>query len=265
MPYPSGPFAETSTGVPCTMRKLIILALFASFFAPVMAENLEGDYLYRVTTVRAAPGSLADLINWHGEVMSSGYFAKSGEAAPMVLRHSQGDHWDLMFISPMGSFTNYYSKPSVVRRDAAAEEFADLLAASDKLLAFSEDHFAYGPPDEILRESYASSGLFHIEMFAAVPGKVAELLQQRRMENDYLAATNLQTNYIFRRAAGSDIDVFTIGFHESLESFAVASDMSDEAKEAAAKAAGFKDRADISFYLRSLMSSHHDTLAGKLD
>lgn len=102
-------------------------------------------------------------------------------------------------------------------------------------------------------------------MFAAVPGKAAELLQQRRMENTYLAATQQQTNYIFRRAAGSDIDVFTIGFHKSLESFAASSDMSDEAKEAAAKAAGFKDRADLSFYLRSLMSSHHDTLAGKVE
>ena len=247
------------------MRKLTIIALFASFFAPVMAENLEGDFLYRVTTVRAAPGSLADLIDWHGEVLSSGYFAKSGEAAPMVLRHSQGDHWDLMFVSPMGSWTNYYSKPSVVQRQTAAEEFAKLLAGSDTLLAFSEDHFAFGPPLDALREAYASSDLFHIEMFAAVPGKSAELLQQRRMENDYLAATHLQTNYIFRRAAGSDIDVFTIGFHKSLESFATASDLSDEAKEAAAKAAGFKDRADISFYLRSLMSSHHDTLAGKVD
>ncbi len=230
-----------------------------------MAENLEGDFLYRVTTVRAAPGSLADLIAWHSEVASSGYFAKSGETTPMVLRHSQGDHWDLMFISPMGSWTNYYSKPSTVNRHEAAEEFAELLAARDDLVAFSEDHFAYGPPIESLREAYAGSGLFHIEMFAAAPGKAAELLRQRRMENTYLAATHLQTNHIFRRAAGSDIDVFTIGFHKSLESFAAASDLSDEAKEAAAKAAGFKDRADLSFYLRSLISSHHDTLAGRVD
>ncbi len=247
------------------MLKLAIIAVFASLSTPVMGENLEGDFLYRVTTVRAAPGSLAGLIEWHGEVLSSGYFARSGNAAPMVLRHSQGDHWDLMFISPMDSWLNYYSKPTVLQRHAAAEEFAELLAASDTLVAFSEDHFAYGPPIEILRKSYATSGLFHIEMFAAVPGKAAELLQQRRMENTYLAATHLQTNYIFRRAAGSDIDVFTIGFHKTLETFAAASDLSDEAKEDAAKAAGFNDRADISFYLRSLISSHHDTLASKVD
>ena len=36
-------------------------------------------------------------------------------------------------------------------------------------------------------------------------------------------------------------------------------------EEAAAIAAGFKERADISFYLRSLISGHHDTLAVKVE
>ena len=83
------------------------------------------------------------------------------------------------------------------------------------------------------------------------------------MENAYLAATGQTPNMIFRRAAGSDVDVFTIGFHESLQAFAAPAPASDEEKEAAAKAAGFKTRADISFYLRSLISGHHDTLAVK--
>jgi len=64
-------------------------------------------------------------------------------------------------------------------------------------------------------------------------------------------------------SAGSDVDVFTIGFHKDIEAFAAASDISDEDKEAAAIEAGFKARSDISFYLRTLISSHHDTLAVK--
>ena len=90
------------------------------------------------------------------------------------------------------------------------------------------------------------------------------------MENKYLAATGQTTNMIFRRSAGSDVDVFTIGFHKSFEAFAAPARVnnevvSDEDKEAAAKAAGFKDRSDISFYLRSLLSGHHDTLAVKVE
>ena len=78
-------------------------------------------------------------------------------------------------------------------------------------------------------------------------------------------ATGQTENMIFRRAAGSDVDVFTIGAHDDLQAFAADSPASAEEKEAAAKAAGFKDRADISFYLRSLISSHHDTLATKVE
>lgn len=102
-------------------------------------------------------------------------------------------------------------------------------------------------------------------MFAAASGKEGELLEQRRMENAYLAATGQRENMIFRRAAGSDVDVFTIGFHPSLEAFTAPAPANAEEKEAASKAAGFKDRADISFYLRSLISGHHDTLATKVD
>lgn len=247
------------------MQKLIIIAVFATFFAPVMAENLEGDFLYRVTTVRAEPGSLADFLDWHAAVVASGYYEKSGETRPIVLRHSQGDHWDLMFIAPMATWADYYRQSSIQKRHKARDEFVDLLATGDQYHAFAEDHFAFGPPIASLRKAFAASELIHVEMFAAVAGKADELLKQRRMENDYLAATNQQTNYIFRRAAGSDIDVFTIGFHESLEAFAAPSGVSDADKEAAAKAAGFKDRSDLSFYLRSLILSHHDTLASKVN
>ena len=39
----------------------------------------------------------------------------------------------------------------------------------------------------------------------------------------------------------------------------------DEEKEMAARDAGFDGVADISFYLRSLISGHHDTLAVKVE
>jgi hypothetical protein len=38
-----------------------------------------------------------------------------------------------------------------------------------------------------------------------------------------------------------------------------------EEKERQAKAAGFKGLSDLSFYLRSLISGHRDTLAVKVD
>ena len=128
-----------------------------------------------------------------------------------------------------------------------------------------EDHFAYGPPLGDMKKAYAENSFFHIEMFNAAPGKADDLFDQRRKENSYLIMTGQTPNMIFHRAAGSDVDVFTIGFHTSLQTFAEPAPLTPEEKEDAAVAAGFKDLADISFYLRSLISGHHDTLAVKVE
>ncbi len=246
--------------------RLIALAVFAlSVAASAQASEREGDYLYRVTTVRADVGKLSDLLVWVADMKASGYFAETGEHPPFVMRHSQGDQWDLLMISPMESMTAYHSKSATKRRAKAREKYAEKMAPGFALIAFGEDHFAYGPPLVELEREFAENGFFHIEMFEAAAGKAGELVDQRRMENAYLGATGQTTNMIFRRAAGSDVDVFTIGFHENLVAFAAPSGASAEEAETAAKEAGFKNRADISFYLRSLISGHHDTLAVKVE
>lgn len=227
------------------MLTRIALGLTASLFLLVSthASELEGDQLYRVSTVRAAPGALQELLQ---RIAAS----ENSPSSPLVMRHSQGDQWDLMIIKPI---------------DATETMSTSFVAESDALIAFEEDHFAYGPSWQSIGAAYDANSFYHIEMFEAVAGKAGDLLEQRRMENVYLSATGQQTNMIFRRAAGSDVDVFTIGFHKSLEAFAAPSDVSDEDKETAAKAAGFKGRSDLSFHLRRLISGHHDTLAVKVD
>jgi len=239
------------------IRLTAILALLFAFPAPATAQELEGEYLYKVSTVRAATGELSNLLDWIAVLKGSEYFADAGKEPPFVMRHSQGDQWDLLIITPMESWTSYYSD--------AATKHVELLTPVKMMLAFAEDHFAYGPPLSTLTAAYGANSFFHIEMFEAAPGKADVLFEQRRMENAYLAATKQTTNMIFRRAAGSNVDVFTIGFHKSLEAFAAPGSVTDEEKESAAKAAGFKDRSDISFYLRSLISGHHDTLAVKVE
>ncbi len=248
-----------------SLRITAFIAFALLMAAPAQAQQLEGEYLYQVTTLRADAGKLSALLTWTSEMKTSSYYEEAGAPPPLVIRHSQGDQWDLMVITPMESWTKHHSKSATKRREKAQANHADLIAVGHALVAFSEDHFAYGPLLPEVERAYAGSGLFHIEMFKAGPGKAGELLKQRRMENVYLAATGQLPNMIFRRAAGSDVDVFTIGFHESLEAFAAPAPASDEEKEAAAKAAGFAGRADISFYLRALISAHHDTLAVKAE
>lgn len=267
-PRESGDPSSRRAGSPLSRGWSVLgLALFLisvlGFTASAAAQEREGDYLYKVTTVRAAPGELEALLDYIADVNASDYFEKSGETRPFIMRHSQGDQWDLMVIEPWESWSARYSKKAVEKRRKAAADYAEETGDEAPLIAFQEDHFAYGPPVEVIAAAYEANDFYHVEMFNAAPGKAGELMEQRRMENRYLDLVGLTQNMIFRRAAGSDVDVFTIGFHESLEAFARPSGASAEEAEAAAKEAGFKDRADISFYLRSLISGHHDTLAVK--
>lgn len=247
------------------MKKFMLACLALVVANPVVAQTLDGNFLYRVSTVRAAPGMLPDLLDWLEALEASDYYEQSGEPVPFVMRHSQGDHWDLLFITPMESFTAYYEASVAARRREAAAEFGELIAPVEDYIAFHEDLYALGPPLDRVREAWEKNSFLHVEMFEALPGKTAALFEQRLMENIYLDRTGQTANMIFRRAAGTDVDVFTIGFHESFEAFATPSEATDEEREAAAKAAGFKSRADISFYLRSLISGHHDTLAVKVE
>ncbi|MBT8065851.1 MAG: hypothetical protein KJO09_01325 [Gammaproteobacteria bacterium] len=249
------------------MTNRIITIIFLVCFLPSIGstEELEGDYLYKVTTIRAATGALADLLEWEAQLQASDYYEEAGQDRPLLMRHSQGDQWDLLVIAPMQSWSEFHSQRTTTKRNAASTKHAELIAAGQQYFAFYEDHFAYGPPWSTVQDAYADNGFFHIEMFNAAPGKAEELLGQRRMENNYLAATGQMPNMIFRRAAGSDVDIFTIGFHPSFEAFAAPADVTIAQKESAAKAAGFEGLADISFYLRSLISGHHDTLATKVD
>jgi len=248
-----------------TMRIFSVFVLLLSLPTIASPEELEGDYLYKVTTIRAATGALADLLDWEARLSASEYYVDAGQERPLLMRHSQGDQWDLLVIVPMQSWTDYHSQASTQKRRTASTKHDELLAAGQKLFAFYEDHFAYGPSWSALESAYAAYSFYHIEMFEAAPGKANELLEQRRMENTYLVSTGQQPNMIFRRAAGSDVDIFTIGFHLNFQTFAAPAEVTIEEKELAAKAAGFKGLSDISFYLRSLISGHHDTLAVRVN
>lgn len=249
------------------IRKILaILWLIILIVTPsANAHELEGSYLYKVTTIRAERGNFSDLLDWISELRASNYFTDAGKQAPFIMRHSQGDQWDLLVITPMGSWADYYSKAATKKRAKAAQTYAGQLKEGYGFVAFEEDIFAYGPPLDDVKEAFESNSFYHIEMFEAGAGKTDELFEQRRMENKYLKLTGQKENMIFSRAGGSDVDIFTIGFHSDFETFVTQGTATPEEKEAAAKASGFKDRADLSFYLRSLITGHNDTFAGKVD
>jgi len=236
------------------MRIILLITAFILFAAKVQAA--EPNYLYRAKFAQAAPGKLLELIDMHKKSLPG--YSTAGDEPPFVIRHSQGDKWDLMFLFPIGGYGEYYRPERVAKRSQAEGQFA---AKFKELIAWQEDLFVYGPPLDELRAAFAKAGFFHLEIFISLAGKQAELYREREMENAYLRSLKRPGNFIFVRDQGAPWDLFTLGIYRDLKHYAESADISEKDQDAAARAAGFEAARNIGPYLRSLISQHHDTLA----
>ena len=243
------------------MRR-IIFALIISVFLAGETTASEPNYLYKTTLVRAAPGRLLDLIDLIKQSYSI-YHARQDER-PFWMRHSQGDQWDLLILFPMGSYDEYYQKDRIAERQQANARMKDFQKRLNEFIAWQADMFVYEPPLEAVKSAFAGASFFHVEIFQALPGKHSELYKQREMENDYLGRLNRPRNLIFVRDQGAAWDLFTIGLYRDLKHYAESADIPPEQEDKAARAAGFEGADRIGTYLRTLISQHHDTLAGAI-
>lgn len=244
-----------------------LILIFTVFFIPRANahEPAQLDTLYKVTMVRAAPGKLEALINFYKAEKQAGYFESIGEKRPMIMRHSQGDHWDLFLLQPVGSYEAYYSPDMISLRAGKSSEISDHGKTVNDLVAFEEHLMSYGPEAAWVEQAFAENAYFHLELFAAIAGMHDELLDQRIRENAYLEAVGRRANMIFVGDQGSDIDVFTIGFYKSLQDYATPSPATPEQSLKAAVENGFKSNNHIGFNLREFLAYHHDTLANKVE
>lgn len=239
------------------MKKLLIVFLLIAF-TNVFAQ----DQLYKVTLLRAKPGELLKVIDDIKEDIAT--YESYIENKPYLLRHSQGDHWDLMLIYPIDDMQSYFSINEADQRTSSktfeknyGDEFFDLIS-------FQEEGIVTGPPINDFIGAMEVYQLFHIEIFTALAGKQEELLDQRLAENQFYAEIDHRPNFIFTRKFGPSWDNFTIGFYDDMHDFA-GPDVPFEEEDAAAKKAGFEGVKFIGSYLRSLLAEHHDTLAWKVD
>jgi hypothetical protein len=235
------------------MRLLLLLASLALLVPAASAS--ETSYLYQARLVQAAPGKLLDVIDLYKASLAR--YRDAGDEPPLWMRHSQGDHWDLFILIPMKSYGEYYNPDRIARRKSQKDSLRKL----DELIAWQEDVFVYGPPIDELRKTFASYAFFHVEMFHSLAGKQSELFKEREMENVYLKTLKRPENFIFVRDQGAAWDLFTIGAYRDLKHFAESAGIPEAEQETAARAAGFEAANRIGPYLRTLISSHHDTLA----
>ena len=236
--------------------------LFAAVLAAGGPQPSEPAYLYKTTFVRAAPGKLLDLIALYKSRMALDDAA--GDERPLWWRHTQGDHWDLMLLFPMGSYTEYYSKERLSRRRKATEESSlsqkEFTQKLDACSAWHEDICVLGPPLEAVKKAFDGTAYYHIEIFVALPGKQAELFKERQMENIYQVETGRPENLIFVRDQGAAWDLFTLGCYRDLKHWAESADIPKDKRNLAARKAGFNDPDEIGPYMRTLIDMHRDTM-----
>ena len=238
------------------MKKLFPILLLITSLA-----TYSQDQLYKVTLLRAKPGVLLELIDVIKSDAEKYENYKVGK--PYILRHSQGDHWDLMVINTIGSIGEYFSDDAVANRSASS--FMEKKYGDDffDLVSHQEEAIVAGPEASEFQQALEDFNLFHIEIFTALAGKQKELLKQREMENVFYSKFDHRPNFIFTRVFGPSWDIFTIGWYNDLHDFA-GPPISFETEDQAAKDAGFEGVNYIGSYLRSLILRHHDTLAWKV-
>lgn len=241
-----------------TMRLLLTALITGVICTPGDAQTTT----YRATMIRAAPGSLLELIDL--VKARQAVYPLAGEAVPLLLRHAQGDQWDLLALEPIGELSKFFDRDRAGRWQSAARRagFDEAMFADrqDQWIAWREELFVTGPDPGELHAAAAPAGYFHLEIFQALAGKRDSLLQEREMENDFLGRIGRPRNFVFRRVGGAAWDLFTLGLYRDLQHYAEPSGQSAEAENAAAVAAGFQSRGHIGAHLRRFLASHHDTL-----
>ena len=101
------------------MRKQTVFLLVLCSFLAEAAHAADNAYLYKVTLVQAAPGKLLDLIDLYKARAAE--LKQAGDEAPLWMRHSQGDHWDLMVLYPVGNYSEYYQPARTTKRQQAQQ------------------------------------------------------------------------------------------------------------------------------------------------
>ena len=237
---------------------LALLVIFASTNCEAQQSN---NVYYKVITMRATPGKLLDLIDVIKADLKN--HERAGIEKPYLMRHSQGDQWDLLLMYPIKNLgAHFAAKAMEKRRDNSATLDQGYGRPYYNMVSWQEESIVEGPSLNEFNDRFSKFDYYHVEMFQALAGKQEELLRQREMENVYLTEIGRDTNLIFTKIFGGEVDIFTLGFYRDIKHFAESADIPIEKENAAAKKAGFESVYTIGSYLRALLLKHHDTLAG---
>lgn len=97
----------------------------------------------------------------------------AGGEKPYIIRHSQGDHWDLVIYEYINNLPSCYSGSNKLPKMFTPEYGDDFY----NLIAFHENIFVNGNDFKSVSYLFESNNCVHVEMFQALPGKTGRITQ----------------------------------------------------------------------------------------
>ena len=97
-------------------------------------------------------------------------------------------------------------------------------------------------------------------MMQALPGRFEQLVEERRMENTFNRERGRGEALIFTHELGAAWDVVTLAAYRNWRHYAESDTIPAEVAQEAARKAGFASAEAVGPYMRTLISTHRDTL-----
>lgn len=170
--------------------------------APQPAPALE---LYHIHIAKAAAGKLTQLIDAYKSAPAPS--KDEPQVTPIILRHREGDEWDLITITPLG-------KQVTLTADAPSQAIQDYFLRVAPLTDWHSDTFVIGPSWAAVQKALLvakGEPLYVVSEYRALPGH----RPQMRQVLDRGAQETPGRNVLFAHVEGGSWNFLTITRYDS--------------------------------------------------
>lgn len=197
--------------------------------------------LYHIHFSKAAPGKLPQLIDTYKAAPAPE--ASEPQFTPIILRHRDGDEWDLLMITPLGKQTTLTSNP-------APQAVMDYYGRVGPLSDWHNDTFVLGPSWAVVQKALIvakGEPVYVVTDYRALPGHRAQL----KAVLDRNAQDTPGRNVLFLHAEGASWNFLNITRYDT---------WAEVGAPPPQPPAGTAPQ-DTGLAIREHMAVHHDTIA----
>ncbi len=197
--------------------------------------------LYHIHISKAAPGKLPQLIEAYQNAPAPE--AGQPQVTPIILRHREGDEWDLITITPLG-------KQTTVSASAPPQTIQDYYERLRPLSDWHSDTFTVGPSWAVVQKTLIpakdAQAVYVVTDYRSLPGHRSQL----RQVLDRNAQDTPDRDVIFAHVEGSPWNFLTVTRYDS---WAAVGAPPPQPPSGAQQEQGLA--------IREHMAVHHDTIA----